>query len=57
MKIIGYSERLAFDYYDCFSPRDLEPKEDKRIKLWIHLAGFTITELMEDMPVPGGPHR
>ena len=23
-KIIGYSERLSFDNYDCFSPRDLQ---------------------------------
>ncbi len=33
-KFIGYSERLAFDYYDCFSPSDFESQEDKRIKLF-----------------------
>ncbi len=31
-KIIGYSERLAFDNFDCFSPRELQT--DKRITLF-----------------------
>ncbi len=49
-KFIGYSERLAFDYYDCFSPRDLgDPSADKRIKLFVgHAAERSSTVVVRD---------
>jgi len=48
-KFIGYSERTVFDHYDCFSPRDLESQEDKRIKLFGgHAADRSSTVVVRD---------